>query len=178
MAVLAQICRKTVNTAVEQMEIAANSESRAVRQRKRSALEAFGAVVDSRLFGVSAAVEDRLPLDARVRKLSRQKNDPQARWVEVWNQRERVALKCDRLRRELRGNQQAWEERRRISEATRKAKLELDRDSLVGGEALDYLLRRVAEGVTNMACGGMLHRMKFMNAQLATMVGVLDNRAG
>ena len=176
--VFAQICRETIETTIERMETEATRESRAMRQRKRAALEAFGADLDSRLLDVSAAAEDRLELEARVRRVRREKNDLQSRWLEVRGQRERVALRCDRLRREHWENEQSREDRWMISEAARRAELELDKDSPDEEEALEYLLRSVAEEVSSTAAGGLLNRMKSMNAQLEKMAGVLEGRAG
>ena len=167
--VLAQICRETVETTIERMDVEAGSESRALRQRKRSALEAFGADLDTRLFDISAAIEDRLHLEARVRRVKREKADLQAQWIEVRRQRERVALKCDRVRREHWENEQAREDRWNISEAARKVELELERNSPDEDEGLEYLLRAVAEEVTNAHDGGLLNRVRSLNAQLEQM---------
>ena len=176
--VLGQICRETIETTIDRMETDDGGESKAVRQRKRSALEAFAADLDGRLHEVSAAVEDRLDLEGRVRKVKREKTDLQARWIEVRKQRERVALRCDRLRREHWENEQSREDRWRISEAARKAELDLDRNMSEEEEALEYLLRTVAEEVTNAHDGGLLERMKSMNAQLEHIAGVFEGRAG
>lgn len=175
--VLAQICRETIETTIERMETEAVREPRAIRQRKRAALEAFGADLDSRLLDVSAAAEDRLDLEARVRKVKRGKTDLQSRWLEVRSQRERVALRCDRLRREHWEDEQSREDRWMISEAARKAELKLEKDSPDEEEALEHLLRSVAEEVSGTAGGNLLNRMKSMNAQLEKMAGVLEGRA-
>jgi hypothetical protein len=175
--VLAQICRETIETAIERMETEVTGESRAVRQRKRTAMEAFGADLDSRLFEMSAAVEDRVNLEARARKVKREKADLQARWIEVRKQRDVVALKCDRVRREHWENEQAMEARWRISEAARKSELELERDSPEEEEGLEFLLHSVAEEVTNAhEGGGLLNRMKSLNLQLERMAGMLEGR--
>ena len=176
--VIAQICRETIETTIERMETEAEKESWAIRQRKRSALEAFGADLDNRLFDVSAAAEDRLDLEARVRKLKREKTDLQTRWLEVRSERERTALRCDRLRHEHWENEYSRQDRWSISEAARKAELELDQKSPEEEEALEYLLRSVAEEVTITGGGGLLNRLKSMNAQLEKIAGMLEGRAG
>ena len=175
--VLAQICRETIETTIERMDTEAVKGSRAILQRKRAALEAFGADLDSRLLDVSTAAEDRLDLEARVRKVKREKTDLQSRWLEVRGQRERIALGCDRLRREHWEDEQSRENQWMISEAARKAELELEKDSSDEEEALEHLLRSVAEEVSSTAGGGLLNRMKSMNAQLEKMAGVLEGRA-
>ena len=175
--VLAQICRETVETAVDKLESEGKGESRAVRQRKRSALEAFGADLDSRLFDISAAVEDRIDLEARVRKVKREKADLQARWIEVRMQRERIALRCDRVRREHWESEQTREERWRISEAARRAELELERNPPEEEESLEFLLRSVAAEVTSSSSGGgLLSRLKGFNKSLEAMAGMLEGR--
>jgi hypothetical protein len=176
--ILAQICRETVSSAIEQLEEKEQDVPRAVRQRKRSALEAFGTDLDNRLFDVSAAVEERLTLEYRVRKAKREKADLQARWIEVRKQRERIALKCDRVRREHWENEQAREEKWRISEAARRTELELDRDQANEEESLEFLLRTTAEEVTNAhQGGGLLNRMQSFNEQLEKIASMLEGRS-
>lgn len=176
--VLAQICREMVEAAIGRMESNPSGEARAVRERKRSALEAFGADLDDRLLNMSAAVEDRVNLEARVRKVKREKADLQARWIEVRKQRERIALKCDHVREEHWENEHTREERWMISEAARKAELALDGETPDEDESIEFMLRSVAEQVTNAHNGGgSLHRMQSMNKQLERMAGVLEGRS-
>jgi hypothetical protein len=174
--VLAQICRETVETAIERLD--QGNGPRAQRQRKRDALEAFGEDLDSRLFDISVAVEDRVDLEAKVRKAKREKTDLQARWIELRRERERVALKCDRLRREHWEYEHAREQRWKISEAARKVELELAKDANSGEEeeGLEFMLRSVAQEVTGAQGGGLLERMRAFNRQLEGVAEVLEGR--
>lgn len=174
--VLAQICRESIAKAAEQTDgNSASSTSRAELRRKRIALEAFGKNLDDRLFEMSAAVENRIALESRVRKINREKADLQARWIEVRRQREQIALRCDQVRRQHWDDERDAEDRWRISEAAQQTELELERNEADGEEGLEYLLRTVAGHVSNLSAGGgVLERIKSFNAQLERMAGILE----
>lgn len=175
--ILAQVCREVVANTVDHLGTSDQS-STANRKRKRTALEAFGDDLDSRLFEMSAAVEDRLDLEARSRKVKREKADLQSRWIEVRRQREQVALRCDRVRREHWEDEQEREEKWHISESAYKAELELERGEPEEEEGLEYLLRTVAGEVSNRSeGGGLLTKIRSVNAQLERMAGVLEGRS-
>ena len=174
--ILAQVCREVVAKTVDDLATS-DQTSTAGRKRKRTALEAFGNDLDSRLFEMSAAVEDRLDLEGRSRKVKREKADLQSRWIEVRRQREQVALRCDRVRREHWEDEQEREEKWHISDSAYKAELELERGEPEEEEGLEYLLRTVAGEVSNRSeGGGLLTKIRSVNAQLERMAGVLEGR--
>ncbi len=172
--VLAQICREVVDSAIERLP---QIQERAVdRKRKHSALESFGNDLGTRLFDMSNAVENRMALEARVRKARREKSDLQVQWVEVRRQRERMALKCDRVRKYHWDNETDREDKWQISEAAHKAELELGRGEAEEEESLEFLLKTVAEDVSGKGQAGLLGRIKAFNGQLERMAGVLESR--
>ena len=170
------MCREVVAKTVDDLATS-DQTSTAGRKRKRTALQAFGDDLDSRLFEMSAAVEDRLDLESRSRKVKREKADLQSRWIEVRRQREQVALRCDRVRREHWEDEQEREEKWQISESAYKAELELERGEPEEEEGLEYLLRTVAGEVSNRSeGGGLLTKIRSVNTQLERMAGVLEGR--
>ena len=174
--ILAQVCREVVAKTVDDL-VTSDHTSTADRKRKRNALQAFGDDLDSRLFEMSAAVEDRLDLEGRARKVKREKADLQSRWIEVRRQRQQVALRCDRVRREHWEDEQEREEKWHISESAYKAELELERGEPEEEEGLEYLLRIVADEVSNRSeGGGLLTKIRSVNAQLEKMAGTLEGR--
>ena len=174
--ILAQVCREVVANTVDHLATG-DQHGTASRKRKRTALEAFGDDLDSRLFEMSAAVEDRLDLEGRSRKIKREKADLQSRWIEVRRQREQVALRCDRVRREHWEDEQEREEKWHVSESAYKAELELERGEPEEEESLEYLLRTVADEVSNRSeGGGLLNKIRSVNGQLQWMTGVLEGR--
>jgi len=179
--VLAQICRETIETAIERVVQEAPTADRATLKRKRAALEAFGIQLDAQLFDMSAAVENRLNLENRVRRSKREKAALQAEWMEIRRQREQIALKCDRVR------ERHWEcedERKRrwlVSEAAQRADLALERDDQAGAEGteegLEFLLRSVAGHLSSASeDGGLLERIKSFNAELEKLAAILEGR--
>jgi hypothetical protein len=175
--VLAQICRETVDSAISRMEASTNSAAgRAEAKRKRTALEAFGSELDSRLFDLSATVEHRLTLEARVRKSKREKADLQTRWVEVRQQREETALKCDAVRRKHWKNEAKGKERHEMSEQLHTLEMVMEREKDEVEEGLEFMLRSVAGRVSSADGGGLLERVKEFNRHLERTAAVLEGR--
>ena len=172
--VLAQICRETIETMIERMS--QNSE-RANMKNKRDALEAFGKDLDEELFEMSEAVENRINLEARVRKSKRDKSALQTEWVELRKERERIALKCDAIRRRNWKCEQEAREKWTLSDAARRAERELERENQDDEEGMEILLRSVAGDVSSASeQGGLLHQVRAFNAQLEAMALVLEGR--
>lgn len=209
--VLAQFCREDIESALENLSstsnttsgtaaaptntTAATTTSRAELKRKRLALESFNQTLETRLFTLSAAVEHRLSLEARVKKAQREKNEMRARWVEVRREREKVAASVDEMRRlkeerereraEVRGlNEMLWRvegEVERGGEGHRQG----HRHGLGQGEkhkekekdGLEWMVRTVAERVSSNWGGGLLERVREFNGVLERVVGVLDSSA-
>lgn len=173
--ILAQYCREIVQTAVDRLD--AGPANKAERKRKQTALEAVGRELDERLFTMSAAVENRIQLEARVRRAKRKKAELQARWLEIRRQREEVALKCDDIRQQNWEREKEREEKWHISEAAHRLELEMNRGEPEAEEDLEYLLMTVARDVGDIEPhGGMLERVKRFNGQLERVAGMLEGR--
>lgn len=183
--VLAQFCREDIEAAIENVgsgtstkTASTESSSRRELQRKRSAILTFSNELESRLFDLSAAVEHRLSLEARVEQSLREKSEMQARWTEVRRERERVAVRLDELRRRKADKEKEESESRGLSEMLFRLELgmEVDRERDDDG-SLEWRLRTVAEGVNATAGGGLLERVTDFNAVLEGLLAVLDQRA-
>jgi hypothetical protein len=172
--VLAQICRESVASALITTHSSASGSG---LKRKTDALESFGRELESRLFDMSAAVENRLTLEGRVRASKREKSAMQSRWVEVRRQREEVALKMDAVRREHwegegRGGQ-SW----RVSEACFGIGVVIEREKGTELEGLEGLLGSVGRDVSGFEGGGTLQRVREFNARMERMIHVLEGAA-
>jgi hypothetical protein len=172
--VLAQICRETVASALASTRASTNGSE---LKRRTEALESFGKEMDSRLFDMSAAVENRLTLEARVRTSKREKNEMQARWIEVRRKREEVALRMDRVRREHWESEDRGAEAWKLSEGLHGVEIAMEREKGTESESLEYLLTTVGAGVSGHLGGGILQMVKSFNAQMERMLGVLEGRS-
>ena len=169
--VLAQICRESVASALTSIR---TSTTGSTLKRKTEALESFGKEIDSRLFDMSAAVENRLTLEGRVRASKREKSTVQARWSEVRRKREEVALRMDRMRREHWESEEEGAAAWKLSEGLQRVEVVVEREKGTETESIDYLLRSVGRGVSGWEGGGVLSRVREFNARLETMVQVLE----
>lgn len=177
--VLAQICRETIANLMESISRNVQPSERTSTKTKRAALEAFGEDLNEELFQMSEAVENRIELEARVRKSKREKVGLQLEYIEIRKQRERIALKCDSVRRRHWECEQDVREKWNISEAARRVELDMDRNEEEVDEGVEYLLRSVTNNVSNLSdAGGILDKAKAFNAQLATMALMLERRHG
>lgn len=174
--VLAQICRETITNLIESMAANTQPSERAAVKNKRTALEAFGEDLDEELFRMSEAVENRIDLEARVRKSKREKSSLQSEYIEIRKERERIALKCDSARRRHWECEQDAREKWNISEAARRVELDMDRDEERVDEGVEFLLRSVTNNVSNLSdAGGILDKAKAFNAQLEAMALLLES---
>ena len=180
--VLAQICRETLSTTISKLSTGSSAVSSRDLKRKRTAIEAFGAEIESRLFDMSVAIEYRLTLEARVKKAKKAKTEAQNEWLEIRQQREEIALKSDDVRaRNLRieaEGRETYELSERLHELEMVVeKPELDGDS-GASDGLDYMLRSVAKSVSCAAGGGgvLLDRVKAFNRHLERTALVLEGR--
>ncbi|KAK5306705.1 hypothetical protein LTR99_002397 [Exophiala xenobiotica] len=172
--VLAQICRETIANMIERIVDTDQPLGRAAMKNKRSALEVFGHDLDDELFEMSEAVENRIDLEAGVRKSKREKAALQAEWIEIRKERERIALRCDAVRRNNWEHEAEVRQKWQLSEAARRAELELDRAEPVEQERTEYLLRCVTDELSSASAhGGLLERIKSFNAHLETMARCL-----
>lgn len=168
--VLAQICRETVSAALAKFRATATSSG---LKRKVEALESFGQEIESRLFDMSAAVENRLTLEARVRTSKREKSSMQARWVEVRSQREEVALRMDRVRREHWESEEVGAQGWKLSEGLFGVGVVMEREKGSETDGLEGLISAVGQSVSGFEGGGVLQRVKEFNARMERMVEVL-----
>ena len=180
--VLAQICRETISTTLSKMSTNSNTVNTRDIKRKRSAIEAFGAEIDSRFFDMSAAIEHRLTMETRVKKARKAKMDAQNEWLEIRRQRREIALKCDDVRARNSRIEAERAETYALSERLHELEMvvekpELDRDD-GASDGLEYMLRSVAKSVSCVAGdgGGLLDRVKAYNRQLERTALVLEGR--
>lgn len=177
--VLAQICRETIENMIERLSSNTNRDRRATLKTKRSALEAFGRDLDDELFDMSEALENRISLEARVRKSKRDKASLQAEWLEIRKERERIALRCDAVRRRNWESEADARRKWHLSEAARRAELE-SAQGVPEGEytGTEFMLRSV---VNEVSCasdrGGILERVRSFNAQLESLASFLESGA-
>ena len=171
--VLAQICRETIESAVTKVA-ESNSEGRGSVQRKRNAIEAFGATLDSRLFDMSAALEHRLTLEVRAKRARKEKSDLQAEWLEIRRQREEVALMCDEVRRRHEEMEDDGKAQLELSDRLHELEMVVERETEGEREApLDFLLKDIAGRVSSTNGGGLLDRVKEFNKHLERTALVL-----
>ncbi|KAK6376502.1 uncharacterized protein PV06_05955 [Exophiala oligosperma] len=187
--VLAQICRETVENMIERLTSNLNNSNddrnrrRTTSKTKRSALEAFGRDLDDELFDMSEALENRISLEARVRKSKRTKASLQAEWLEIRKQRERIALRCDAVRKRNWESEADARRKWRLSEAARRAELELSRESPHGSDdgrtaGTEFMLRSVVNQISSASDrGGTLERVRRFNSQLETLASFLERGA-
>lgn len=177
--VLSQICRETIENLVGRISENVQPSERSVLRNKRSALEEFGHDLDNELFELSEAVENRINLEALVRKRRREKSSLQTEWVELRKEREQIALKCDAVRRRHWECEDAARERWDLSEAARRAELELGQHDHSNEGGFEFLLRSVVDTVSSATEeGGLLDRVKSFNAHLENMALFLEGRNG
>ena len=172
--VLSQICRETVAAAITNIHTTATGSE---LKRKIDALESFGRELESRLFDMSAAVENRLTLEGRVRSSKREKSAMQNRWMEVRRQREEVALRMDAVRREHWDGEEQGAQSWRVSEGCFGVGVVLERERGSEIEGLEGLIGSISRGVSGFEGGGVLQRVKDFNARMERMVQVLGTGA-
>ena len=177
--VLAQICRETIGTTISKLSNSNSSINVKGLKRKRTAIEAFGAELDSRFTDMSVAVEHRLILETRVKKARKQKAELQAQWIEVRRQREEIALKCDDVRARHKENEEDGKESYELSETLHELEMVVERgeDFDYGMEGMEFMLKSVAQRVSGANGGGgvgILDRVKEFNRQLETTATMLD----
>jgi len=180
--VLAQICREIISNTLSKQSSTSSTTSARELKRKRTAIEAFGSEIDSRLFDMSVAIEHRLTLEARVKKAKKAKTDAQNEWMEIRRQREEIAIRCDDVRaRNLRAEvdgKETYELSKQLHGLEMMVeKPELDAVDFEGG-GLEFMLRHVAMTVSGAAGGGvgLLDRVKEYNRQLERTALVLEGR--
>lgn len=176
--VLGQYCRETVQSAVDRLKEGPAS-NRSERKRKQAALEAVGQDLNDQFIDMSAAVENRIQLSRRARKAKKTKAELQSRWLEIRRQREDIALKCDEVRQQNWQREQEREQKWRISEAAHKLTLEVERTEGGGAQQhdLEFLLRTLADDVSDVSGQPLLEQIKSFNAQLERTASILEGRA-
>lgn len=175
--VLAQICREIIENSIEHMSQTPLASNRTALKNKQNALAAFGKDLEEELFEMSEAVENRINLEGRVRKSKREKSSLQTEFIELRKERERIALKCDAVRRRHWEYEEEARHKWELSEAARRAELEMERNDQVEDEGIEFLLRSVAYEVSSLSDhGGLLERIQSFNGQLERMASILEGR--
>ncbi|KAK5101558.1 hypothetical protein LTR70_000715 [Exophiala xenobiotica] len=168
--VLAQVCREAIDSSISAVKT--QSLPRADLTRRLAALEAFRSTLDTRLFDLSQSLDQRLTMEARLRKMRREKAELQNRWLEIRRQRDQLDLRKDAVRR------RHWEgevlSRRKFEASQAAFAVEGAADQECGeGDGLELRLRQVANDVSSVDGGGMLQTLKGFNAQLERLAGAL-----
>ena len=175
--VLAQICRETISNLVKSVTEPNGRSEKGMSKNKRTALEAFGKDLENELFTLSEAVENRITLEARVRKGKREKASLQSEYLELRKEREQIALRCDAVRRQHWECEEETSQKWTLSEAARRVEQEMERTEADEGEGLEFLLRSVTGTVSSASAqGGILDKVKSFNAHLETMALLLEGR--
>lgn len=111
-------------------------------------------------------------MEARLRKIRREKAELQARWLEIRQQRDQLDVKKDAVRRRHWEGEVLSGRRFEVSEAAfeveRAAEEECEED-----DNLEFMLRGVGGNVSSVNGGGMLNMLKGFNAQLERLAGTL-----
>lgn len=181
--VLAQTCRETISAMISKLSTTSSTiaGTRGVK-RKRTAIEAFGSEIDSRLFEMSVAIEHRLTIEARVKKAKKAKIDAQNEWMELRRQREETALKCDNIRARNQTIEAEGKETYELSEQLHELEMLIEKPELDDergvGDGLEYMLRSVAMTVSSDAGAGngLLAQVKDYNRQLERTALLLEGR--
>jgi hypothetical protein len=181
--VLAQICRETISNTLSGQSGTSSTASTRELKRKRTAIEAFGSEIDSRLFDMSVAIEHRLTMEARVKEAKKAKTNAQNEWMEIRRQREEIAIRCDDVRaRNLRAEADG-KETYELSEQLHDLEMIVEKPELDAvdfeGDGLEFMLRHVAMTVSGAAGGGvgLLDRVKEYNRQLERTALLLEGRS-
>lgn len=177
--VLAQACRETVDGYIRKLKEGPSELSRADRTRQLTALQTFRSHLDVQLFDLSQSLDQRLHVEARLRKQRREKSQLQARWLEVRKQRDRLELRKDAVRRQhWEGevlSRKAWN----ISQSayrleTAVSRDEGDMDQQDGADLLEFSLDQLKQDVSLKDGGGILNVLKQFNAQLEQTARTLN----
>lgn len=179
--VLAQVCRETVDAYSQKLKEESSGHARSDRSRQIKALEMLRSKLDNRLFDLSQSLDQRLHMEARLRKSRREKADLQARWLEVRKQRDLMALRMDAVRR------QHWEDEvlsrkswdisqtaNRLEVAINKDEHRTDDEQESKPLLLEFSLKKLARDVSSMEDGGTLNTIRHFNAQLDRLAAALS----
>lgn len=177
--VLAQACRETVESYIRKLKDGPSQLSRADRTRQLTALQTFRSNLDVQLFDLSQSLDQRLHMEARLRKQRREKSELQARWLEVRKQRDRLELRKDAIRRQhWEGeflSRKAWD----ISQSAYRLETAVSRDESNmdqggGADLLEFSLDQLKQDVSLKDGGGILNVLKQFNAQLEQTARALN----
>jgi hypothetical protein len=198
--VLAQYSREIISAAMSRLTSTTTTNNttinRATLRRQHTALQTLLATLDARLRDMSTAATHRADLESQLRRAKRQKAEMQARWTAVRKEREEVALLCDEVRRENWREEKVRELKWIVDEQVGEvvAALAVEREGEGSGvgavrgdetqeaqreaEGLEALLEEVAGevGGAGSAGGGVLERVRLLNARLERVAGVLEGR--
>ena len=175
--VLAQNCRELITEAMGHVvQEVKGGLRKVVGIRKRSALQAFGQELDNRLFDMSAALENRLTLEGRLRKSRRQHAELEARWIGVRREREEIALRTDAVRKQHWESEAGIHESHELSRALHEVEISMERDTTPGEPNIEYMIHDAATMVSNKAGGSLLERVKAFNQDLEALAAKIQER--
>lgn len=170
--VLAQVCREAIDGSISDVKTQSQDLPRADLNRRLTALESFRSTLDTRLFDLSQSLDQRLTMEARLRKVRREKAELQSRWLEIRRQRDQLDLRKDVVRRTHWEGEVLNRKKFEASQAAFAAEGAIGQESGQHDE-LEFRLRQVAGDVSAVDGGGVLQTLKTFNAQLERLAGAL-----
>ncbi|KAL9105886.1 MAG: hypothetical protein Q9227_008997 [Pyrenula ochraceoflavens] len=146
--VLAQICRETIETVIEDLPSTYSSVqnlSNATIRHQRAGIESFGEKLEDRLFQMSQLLDQKTNLERRAKASKRQRAEVQARWFAIKKRREEVALEIDKVRRQNWQMEAEVEERRALGWAAGRVEGSLDRGVEDEGGGLEFKVKEALD---------------------------------
>lgn len=176
--VLGQACSELIDTAIFDLKSTAadSGVSRSDLNKRVTALQTFQSHLSTTLFHTSQSLDQRLNLEARLRKSRREKAELQARWLEIRKRRDQLDLRKDEIRRQHWENEILEKKRFEASEAAFGLEIALSRqneeEGTEQGQGLELMLRSLAKGVSNRSDegGAILQTLKSFNGELEKLV--------
>ncbi|KAI9713735.1 MAG: hypothetical protein M1812_006573 [Candelaria pacifica] len=192
--VLGQICKELIARLAESLQRGSvdqgNEMRRGAATRKRKAVEAFGIELEQRLFEMTEALDNNYALSMRVKQANKEKIALREEFLRIRDERHKVALRMDEVRRVHGQEAKAAQERNDLNTAFNDIELAVERGRAAQqavshdyGEqepapvGLELLLRTVAASVSSRGDGGgLLSQVKEFNGFLERVATVLENR--
>lgn len=182
--VLAQACREAMDSAIANAK-GSSSSTKAEMRDHIEALQSLRSCLDNSWFQMSQVLDQRIQMEARLRKSRREKAELQARWLEIRRRRDVLDLRKDSIRRRHWENESLARKRFAASEAAVRLETALANATEQGasnGTAsesanLEFMLRDVVKDVSSVAedgGGGILDTLKEFNARLESLAANLS----
>ncbi|KAI9702364.1 MAG: hypothetical protein M1836_000843 [Candelina mexicana] len=191
--VLAQICKELIAHSAETLqrgnEAAGTEMRRGEATRKRKAVEAFGVELEQRLFEMTETLDNNYALSMRLKQANKEKIALREEFLNIRDERQKVALKMDEIRRVHSQEAKTAQDRNDLNTAFYDIELAVERGRAAQQAAiheesaesktmsLELLLRSVAANVSSHSDGGgLLNQVKEFNGLLERVATVLENR--